>query len=200
MLGACRACSPFSPSSGVSDCGRARRLPERHQPGQAPDHQRRSARPLRDNRSIQPCGLQSQRQRRLRRSQEPERGEAHDADRGRARAPTRLHSGRLPQGSQRAGEDRRCETVRRRHDPQAEGQAPGRDAGRETQGCGEEDGPGPRRQGRRVGVRTRELFWLPAGGVSDSKLDWKAIERALGATTTRTMGTIEQIAAKHFGA
>jgi uncharacterized protein (DUF1697 family) len=46
----------------------------------------------------------------------------------------------------------------------------------------------------------RELFWLPAGGVSDSKLDWKAIERALGATTTRTMGTIEQIAAKYFGA
>jgi uncharacterized protein (DUF1697 family) len=46
---------------------------------------------------------------------------------------------------------------------------------------------------------TRELFWLPAGGVSESKLEWKAIERALGATTTRTMGTIEQIAAKHFG-
>jgi uncharacterized protein (DUF1697 family) len=47
---------------------------------------------------------------------------------------------------------------------------------------------------------TRELFWLPAAGVSDSKLEWKAIERALGATTTRTMGTIEQIAKKHFGA
>jgi uncharacterized protein (DUF1697 family) len=46
----------------------------------------------------------------------------------------------------------------------------------------------------------RELFWLPAGGVSDSKLEWKAIERTLGATTTRTMGTVEQIAAKHFGA
>jgi uncharacterized protein (DUF1697 family) len=46
----------------------------------------------------------------------------------------------------------------------------------------------------------RELFWLPAGGVSDSKLEWKGIGRALGATTTRTMGTIEQIAAKHFGA
>ncbi|HEX4435388.1 MAG TPA: DUF1697 domain-containing protein [Solirubrobacteraceae bacterium] len=47
---------------------------------------------------------------------------------------------------------------------------------------------------------TRELFWLPAGGISDSKLEWKAIERALGATTTRTMGTVEQIAAKHFSA
>lgn len=46
----------------------------------------------------------------------------------------------------------------------------------------------------------REMFWLPATGVSDSKLEWKTIERALGATTTRTMGTIEQIAAKHFGA
>ncbi len=45
-----------------------------------------------------------------------------------------------------------------------------------------------------------ELFWLPAGGVSDSALDMKAIERALGPVTVRTMGTVEQIAARHFGA
>lgn len=45
-----------------------------------------------------------------------------------------------------------------------------------------------------------ELFWLPAGGISDSALDMKALERALGPTTVRTMGTIEQIAARHFGA
>jgi uncharacterized protein (DUF1697 family) len=44
----------------------------------------------------------------------------------------------------------------------------------------------------------RELFWLPAGGMSDSSLDLKALERLLGPMTIRTMGTIEQIAAKHF--
>ncbi len=44
----------------------------------------------------------------------------------------------------------------------------------------------------------RELFWLPAGGVSDSKLDFKSLERLLGPVTVRTMGTIEQLAGKHF--
>lgn len=44
----------------------------------------------------------------------------------------------------------------------------------------------------------RELYWLPAGGVSDSDLDLKAIERLLGAMTLRTKGTLEQLAAKHF--
>lgn len=45
-----------------------------------------------------------------------------------------------------------------------------------------------------------ELFWLPAGGVSDSALDMKALERALGPATVRTAGTIEQIATRHFDA
>jgi uncharacterized protein (DUF1697 family) len=44
----------------------------------------------------------------------------------------------------------------------------------------------------------RELYWLPAGGMSDSTLELRALERLLGAMTIRTMGTIEQIAAKHF--
>jgi uncharacterized protein (DUF1697 family) len=43
----------------------------------------------------------------------------------------------------------------------------------------------------------RELFWLPSGGLLESKLDLKAIERLLGRDTRRTLGTIEQIAAKH---
>jgi uncharacterized protein (DUF1697 family) len=42
----------------------------------------------------------------------------------------------------------------------------------------------------------RELFWLPSGGTLESELDLKAIEKALGKGTQRTMGTIEQIAAK----
>ncbi len=44
-----------------------------------------------------------------------------------------------------------------------------------------------------------ELFWLPAGGLSDSELDMKELERALGPMTVRTMGTVEQIATRHFG-
>jgi uncharacterized protein (DUF1697 family) len=44
----------------------------------------------------------------------------------------------------------------------------------------------------------RELYWLPSGGILDTALDMAAIERALGPTTRRTKGTIEQMAAKHF--
>jgi len=43
----------------------------------------------------------------------------------------------------------------------------------------------------------RELYWLPGGGLLESDLDLKAIEALLGQDTRRTMGTIEQIAAKH---
>jgi uncharacterized protein (DUF1697 family) len=50
----------------------------------------------------------------------------------------------------------------------------------------------------RLAIAGRELYWLPSGRMSDSELDLKAVEAALGPTTMRTMGTIEQIAAKHF--
>jgi uncharacterized protein (DUF1697 family) len=46
----------------------------------------------------------------------------------------------------------------------------------------------------------RELFWLPKGGTQDSTLDRAAIEKLVGPTTQRTMGTIEQLAAKFFSA
>jgi len=45
----------------------------------------------------------------------------------------------------------------------------------------------------------RELYWLPSGGTLESELDLKAIDAALGKGTIRTMGTVEQIAAKHCG-
>ncbi len=45
---------------------------------------------------------------------------------------------------------------------------------------------------------SRELYWLPAGPMSSSELDLKALERLLGPTTIRTKGTIELIAARHF--
>jgi uncharacterized protein (DUF1697 family) len=50
----------------------------------------------------------------------------------------------------------------------------------------------------RLAIEGRELHWLPAGGISESELDWKAVETVLGPTTVRTKGTIDQIAAKHF--
>lgn len=50
-----------------------------------------------------------------------------------------------------------------------------------------------------LAIEERELFWLPSGGLLESSLDLKAIERLLGADTRRTMGTIEQIAAKFCG-
>ncbi len=49
----------------------------------------------------------------------------------------------------------------------------------------------------RLAIEGRELFWLPSGGTLESELDHKAIAKALGQGTQRTMGTIEQIASKH---
>jgi uncharacterized protein (DUF1697 family) len=48
-----------------------------------------------------------------------------------------------------------------------------------------------------LAIEGRELYWLPSGGLLESDLDLKAIEALVGADTRRTMGTIEQIAAKH---
>jgi uncharacterized protein (DUF1697 family) len=48
-----------------------------------------------------------------------------------------------------------------------------------------------------LAVDGRELYWLPSGGLLDSDLDLEAIARLIGIDTRRTMGTIEQIAAKH---
>ena len=45
----------------------------------------------------------------------------------------------------------------------------------------------------------RELYWLPSGGTMESALDRKAMDGLLGATTMRTKGTVEQLAAKFFG-
>jgi uncharacterized protein (DUF1697 family) len=50
-----------------------------------------------------------------------------------------------------------------------------------------------------LAIEGRELYWLPSGGLLESDLDLKAIEALLGTDTRRTMGTIEQIAAKYCG-
>jgi uncharacterized protein (DUF1697 family) len=52
----------------------------------------------------------------------------------------------------------------------------------------------------RLAFGERELYWLPSGGIRDSPLNFKSLEKLLGPTTTRTMGTIEQLAAKYFAA
>lgn len=49
-----------------------------------------------------------------------------------------------------------------------------------------------------LAIEGRELYWLPSGRMSDSELDLKSLETALGPWTMRTMGTIEQIVAKYF--
>jgi uncharacterized protein (DUF1697 family) len=50
----------------------------------------------------------------------------------------------------------------------------------------------------RLAIAGRELYWLPEGGMSESELDLKALDRTLGLMTIRTKGTIDQIAAKYF--
>lgn len=48
----------------------------------------------------------------------------------------------------------------------------------------------------RLAIDGRELYWLPSGGISESDLDLKAIESAVGPWTMRTKGTVDQMAAK----
>lgn len=48
-----------------------------------------------------------------------------------------------------------------------------------------------------LAIEGTELYWLPSGGISESDLDLKTIAALIGPDTMRTMGTIEQIAAKH---
>lgn len=51
----------------------------------------------------------------------------------------------------------------------------------------------------RLAFGDRELYWLPSGGTQHSALNLAAIEKRVGAWTMRTLGTVEQIAAKFFG-
>jgi len=50
----------------------------------------------------------------------------------------------------------------------------------------------------RLAIEGRELYWLPSGGISESDLDLRALEAAVGPWTMRTMGTAEQIVARYF--
>lgn len=48
----------------------------------------------------------------------------------------------------------------------------------------------------RLAIDGRELYWLPSGGISESDLDLKTIEEAVGPWTMRTKGTVDQITTK----
>ncbi len=50
----------------------------------------------------------------------------------------------------------------------------------------------------RLAIEGTELYWLPAAGTQASPLDMKAVDKAVGLNTLRTMGTIEQIHSKFF--
>jgi len=54
-------------------------------------------------------------------------------------------------------------------------------------------------EGDLMAIEGRELHWLPTVGLSETTLDTKALDGALGKGTTRTAGTIEQIATKYCG-
>jgi len=45
---------------------------------------------------------------------------------------------------------------------------------------------------------TKELYWLPSGGTLESELDRNRIEKLVGPTTSRTMGTMQELAKKFF--
>jgi uncharacterized protein (DUF1697 family) len=48
----------------------------------------------------------------------------------------------------------------------------------------------------RLAVAGREWYWLPAAGISTSALDVRAVERALGRGTTRTLNTVSRLHAR----
>lgn len=54
-------------------------------------------------------------------------------------------------------------------------------------------------EGDLMAIEGRELHWLPAVGLAETGLNTKALDATLGRGTTRTAGTIEQIATKYCG-
>jgi uncharacterized protein (DUF1697 family) len=50
----------------------------------------------------------------------------------------------------------------------------------------------------RLVVQGTEVYWLPSGGIMESKLGQEAFNETLGSATVRTKGTMERLAAKYF--
>jgi uncharacterized protein (DUF1697 family) len=49
-----------------------------------------------------------------------------------------------------------------------------------------------------LAIRGSELYWLPSAGTQESELGMAKIDKTIGPMTLRTMGTIEEIAARYF--
>lgn len=47
-----------------------------------------------------------------------------------------------------------------------------------------------------LAIQGQELYWLPKGNLTDSDLDHRGIEKALGAMTTRTQRTLQRLSKK----
>ena len=47
-----------------------------------------------------------------------------------------------------------------------------------------------------LAIEGKELYWLPDGKLTDSMLDMKAIGKALGSMTTRTLRTVQRLSVK----
>ncbi len=52
--------------------------------------------------------------------------------------------------------------------------------------------------GDQLAFGEKELYWLPSGGTLESTLDRDRIEKLVGPTTARTMGTMQELAKKFF--
>jgi uncharacterized protein (DUF1697 family) len=52
--------------------------------------------------------------------------------------------------------------------------------------------------GDQLAFGAQELYWLPSGGTLETELDRDRVEKLVGPTTARTMGTMQQLAAKFF--
>ena len=120
------------------------------------------------------------------------------ADRSGARGGARIRRRDLPAQREGGRRDRRPRPVRRQGDQGARKGKPqvvllGRKPSAKAKKALEEIAP----DGDLMVVEGRELHWLPTVGLSETELDTKALDAALGKGTTRTAGTIEAIAAKY---
>jgi uncharacterized protein (DUF1697 family) len=53
-------------------------------------------------------------------------------------------------------------------------------------------------QGDWLALLGREMYWWPQGGISESEIDWKGLDKLLGDMTIRTHRTIDRLVAKCF--
>ena len=113
-----------------------------------------------------------------------------------ARGRAWLRGAGVPALGGSAREDRGARAVQRQAAQGVEGKAPGRVPAEEAAKAKAAEALALELESDPLSLEGTELLWLPAAGTQTSDLDLKALERAVGPWTMRTMGTVEQIAAK----